>query len=722
MTAYKQSADSSGAESASVGSFPVEVQEMLILQDLLAVLIGIDGKYLRIKVTSAEPGLAIRPDPTLDLSLADLVDRVLPLTHFYVRIVRFIDLRQNYEFGLINHALCAAVRELLREYLILVAQLEHQLSLSQLSLQKLWFFVQPAMQTLRALHSLVLDIESDSSGKGDRGTTLRGGMLLNVLHAHAVAAGGEQHTTKLLSFILQESAAPYLGMLHTWIHQGIVQDPYGEFMIEERPNRPYYDDSYWEKRYVKRDKHVASFLADKDLVDKILNTGKYLTVLRECCDTKPRAPLPPPDGDGSTAPVAEAPSVRRAPPAPAALTYSSNARVYAQLVEEAYASSSQRVLELLVDEKQLMQRLRSIKRFFLLEQGDWLVHFLDLAHEELSKDAGHASKSRLDSMLALALITAAPSDQERENMTCNLLQSTALDEVLYVISIDGSDRAAKGRQQLSSSTTSLSSTAGGAALGGLTGHDVFTLAYKVEWPVNIVFSRKTMTKYRWLFRHLFLYKLAERDLCSAWGAHQQTAALKKHPALALDFALRARMLHFVQSLQHYLVMDVIENCWHAFQESIRSVKTVEDVLRIHDKFLDTCIKLFVLNDPNLLKMLTRAINTSRNFAKYIETKTALFLFGNSSPDGTTREGDLGEEYAGVPTIRAKRLARQQLSALAVALSAEPKVAVACGGRAGGGGTEGACVGVGGYGQEKVEAGWWWCFARCRWEWLALRSG
>jgi hypothetical protein len=280
-------------------------------------------------------------------------------------------------------------------------------------------------------------------------------------------------------------------------------------------------------------------------------------------------------------------------------------------------------------------------------------------------------------MLALALITAAPGDQERENMSCTMLQSTALDEVLYVISIDGSDRASKSRHQpLSSSTTSLASAAGGAGAGrgGLTGHDVFTLAYKVDWPLNIVFSRKTMTKYRWLFRHLFLYKLAERDLCSAWGTHQQTTALKNHPALALDFALRARMLHFVQSLQHYLVMDVIENCWHAFQESLRAVKTVEEVLRIHDRFLDTCIKLFVLNDPNLLKMLSRAISTSRNFAKYIETKTALFLFGNSSPDGTTREGDLGEEYAGVPTIRAKRLARQQLSALAVALSAEPKVA------------------------------------------------
>jgi hypothetical protein len=34
-------------------------------------------------------------------------------------------------------------------------------------------------------------------------------------------------------------------------------------------------------------------------------------------------------------------------------------------------------------------------RLLVLEQGDWLVHFLDLAHEELSKDAGTASRTRL---------------------------------------------------------------------------------------------------------------------------------------------------------------------------------------------------------------------------------------------------------------------------------------------------------------------------------------
>ena len=48
---------------------------------------------------------------------------------------------------------------------------------------------------------------------------------------------------------------------------------------------------------------------------------------------------------------------------------------------------------------------------------------------------------------------------------------------------------------------------------------------------------------------------------------------------------------------------------------------------------------------------------------HAQSKTALFLFGDS--EGTTKEGDLGDEYAGVPTIRAKRLARLYPKSVAV---------------------------------------------------------
>ena len=49
-----------------------------------------------------------------DSSLSDLVERILPLGTYYTAIFAFIEQRSHLEFGLVNHALCAAIREMLR--------------------------------------------------------------------------------------------------------------------------------------------------------------------------------------------------------------------------------------------------------------------------------------------------------------------------------------------------------------------------------------------------------------------------------------------------------------------------------------------------------------------------------------------------------------------------------------------------------------------------------
>lgn len=49
-----------------------------------------------------------------DSSLRDLVERILPLGTYYTGISSFIELRSHLDYGLVNHALCAAIREMLK--------------------------------------------------------------------------------------------------------------------------------------------------------------------------------------------------------------------------------------------------------------------------------------------------------------------------------------------------------------------------------------------------------------------------------------------------------------------------------------------------------------------------------------------------------------------------------------------------------------------------------
>ena len=52
--------------------------------------------------------------------------------------------------------------------------------------------------------------------------------------------------------------------------------------------------------------------------------------------------------------------------------------------------------------------------------------------------------------------------------------------------------------------------------------EAFTLDYKVRWPLTLILSHKSITKYQLIFRHLLFCKYVERSLETLWLTHQQT--------------------------------------------------------------------------------------------------------------------------------------------------------------------------------------------------------
>ncbi|KAG2029965.1 Spc98 family-domain-containing protein [Suillus americanus] len=73
----------------------------------------------------------------IDSSLRDLTERIVPLGTYYTAISSFVESRSHLDFGLVNHALCAAIRDMLKDHQILLSQLEHAFNTSpQFSLHK----------------------------------------------------------------------------------------------------------------------------------------------------------------------------------------------------------------------------------------------------------------------------------------------------------------------------------------------------------------------------------------------------------------------------------------------------------------------------------------------------------------------------------------------------------------------------------------------------------
>lgn len=212
-------------------------------------------------------------------------------------------------------------------------------------------------------------------------------------------------------------------------------------------------------------------------------------------------------------------------------------------------------MSLVVDGHSLVSRLRSLKHTFLLEHGDYLVHFLDAASDELLRPAQDVSVAKLQAQLELALKgSIAASDAHNDDVFCCLEKKAIIAQLLSIYNVD-SDAPAKVE----------------AEERPITGMETFTLDYRVSYPVSLVISRKALVKYKLLFRHLFHFRHVERQLCDAWQLHQLTRrALAPCGSLGRAYCLCQRMLHFLQNFLYYMTVEVVEPNWLALDDAVRA--------------------------------------------------------------------------------------------------------------------------------------------------------
>ncbi|XP_077861628.1 LOW QUALITY PROTEIN: gamma-tubulin complex component 2-like, partial [Saccoglossus kowalevskii] len=215
----------------AIGTLPQLLQEHAIIEDLLFVMMGIEGRYILAQPLNDKfSERTFLVDQSLDVSFRDLVYRALPVCTHYSKVVRFIEEKALFEYGTVNHALISAMRTIMKQYLTLVGQLENQHRQGHLSLQKFWFYIQPCMITMQILSSIANSI--------DRGTCT-GGAVLSLLHEKTSAVIGDAKSQDLCLFLTQSACAPYFEMLEKWIYKGIIQDPYCEWIYKGIIQDPY---------------------------------------------------------------------------------------------------------------------------------------------------------------------------------------------------------------------------------------------------------------------------------------------------------------------------------------------------------------------------------------------------------------------------------------------------------------------------------------------------
>uniref|UniRef100_UPI00358F45C9 gamma-tubulin complex component 2 isoform X2 n=1 Tax=Myxine glutinosa TaxID=7769 RepID=UPI00358F45C9 len=591
--------------SVQVGTLPLALQEQTVVEDFLWLMVGVDGRYLMSQLlTGPMAARSFSIDPSLDVSINELLGRMLPLVSAYSIITRFIEEQSSFEYGQVNHALVAAVRTLHKEYLVLVSQLENLNRHGGLSLQKFWFYVQPTLRTVELLSSIAMSVYKGAC---------TGGATLSLLHEKAFNTTGDAHAQELCLYLTKAASVPYFEILEKWIYKGIIQDPYSEFMVEEQDLlkeriQEDYNDKYWDQRYTVVQHCIPTFL--QNLADKILSTGKYLNVVQEC-------------GQDVSFPAASE------------VVYTLKERAYVEQIEAAYSYASHVLLTFMLEEKELLTRLRCIKQYFLLATGDFFVNFMELAEEELKQCVTDILPLRLEALLELALrMSTANTDPYKDDLKIELMPHDLITQLLRVLAIET-------QQEKSLAATDPTDFM-------LSGIEAFSFDYTVTWPLSLIISRKSLTRYQIIFRHLFYCKYVERQLCNLWLINKAIKVdfMNSSKWIRVAFALRQRMLNFMQNIQYYMMCEVIEPNWHLFENNLKTVSNIDDVLFCHTNFLDICLKDCMLTNPELLKIFSKLMsvcvmftNCMQRFSNF-DVSTGAIL----NPQGIDIKSEDGEHF------------------------------------------------------------------------------
>ena len=160
--------------------------------------------------------------PSAHPSLVQITDQLLPIADARERVAAFLEKHARFECGLVQHAFCSAISEIMQAHLCKIRSWEVARRDDSLTLAKLKHIMAPAKETFDLLSKLTQKVWG-----------LRGGAVLNAIYHALNGIIQVSNSRKLCEFLLQKATAPFLTMLSIWMDEGRIDDPYSEFFIRE---------------------------------------------------------------------------------------------------------------------------------------------------------------------------------------------------------------------------------------------------------------------------------------------------------------------------------------------------------------------------------------------------------------------------------------------------------------------------------------------------------
>lgn len=380
--------------------------------------------------------------------------------------------------------------------------------------------------------------------------TLRGSEIISAVYSYI--AMGDPVIQKIIYKVLDDVASSLMHMIEVWITEGEIRDPYHEFFISENLNIS--DEQLWLFKFVVVPEHVPVIFSQK-MVETIFLIGKTINFIKSSCKK-----------DWNSFSKKPRPHI-----------YSTEA--FESWIKDTANLVNKHLFEILFDQYHLASHFLNIKKIFLVGQGDFHHSLIEQLVELLKTKEKMVYKYDLRSVLENAIRNSNLQNESQDFL--NLLDIKLLDR-------SGLDL----------------------------GWDIFTLDYLISSPLTVIFTEKIMATYRKIFKFLWhakraMFYLGQFQCIRTLISFQNNSEL--YEVIQMLMILRQAMRHFINNLISYILLEIIEKAWKRFYSKLFCAQNLDELIFLHNKFLETLLKEMLLSDPEIysktMKLLELCIRT-----------------------------------------------------------------------------------------------------------------
>ena len=483
---------------------------------------------------------------------------------------------------------------------------------------------------------------------------IKGGALINIIYSVYLHETDYQ-MKKMYKYLLDRSFVPYFDMLKLWTCHGYLENEheFQEFMImspkdynKENVKQSYLD-LFWEMKFKLSHLHIPEFL--NRVAEKILFIGKSLNIIREtgkiiqCPFEKEFESFSTKEEgnkiinnkknffddnnniNGYNNNGNKNNDLNNINYNNVNVNIENNQMIFEnerlilfeKLINKIYDWTNDSLRHILFKEKNLDSLLKSFKKFYLMEAGDFFTELIDSSKDMFFLEKKNINFEKLKLQIDNSLrITSINSDINKDhfyfilsNMAISM-EKQYLDKYSEILQSNETDI-----KKITEKIYEIDNSQSGIDLDDMKVYETLNLECKIDWPLNLIFSKKNIIKYKILFRHLLRMKFLEKELNDVWLITQYFKDDKLQSYLKECNFLRDNMTNFVKNIIYYLFNEVIEPNYILLQKNLENSSSMEDVMKYHDQFLNNCINQCLLGNENILIQLSNMIQCISYFSK-----------------------------------------------------------------------------------------------------------